>query len=325
MQMPLESRPDIGKWDFVSLLFYKYVPIEDPEAFKGEHRALCEHLGITGRYVVAHEGINGTCEGTPDAIDAYVRALTGDPRFADTHFKYSRGTGTLFPRLKIRVRPEIVSLGLGDDDVDPNLLTGTHLKPSELHEWFDRGEDFVIIDMRNDYEHQIGHFPGSVLPRLKNFRDLPRILPEMENLKGRKVLTVCTGGVRCEKASGYLKKKGFEDVYQLDGGMVSYMEQYPGQNFLGSMYTFDGRVVMDYDGGRHEVIGRCKRCDAPTENVSDCRNESCHGQCVLCDECLREYGKIYCEDRCDAHLGATADELANQRADRRHSHEATPA
>lgn len=303
MQKPFETKPEIRDWQQVMILFYKYVAIADPELFREEHRALCERLGIKGRFIVAREGLNGTCEApTPEAADEYVRELTSDPRFADMHFKYSRGTGNAFPKLRIRVRPEIVSLGLGEDDFDPNETTGVHLKPEELHRWFENRDDFVIVDMRNDYEHQVGHFPGSVLPSLRNFRDLPKILPELEPLKDRKVLTVCTGGVRCEKASGYLKKKGFKDVYQLDGGMVSYMEKYPGQNFLGSMYTFDGRVVMDYDGGNHPVIGRCKECGKPSELVIDCKNESCHGQYVTCDDCLRTKGKSYCGNRCDMHL-----------------------
>lgn len=302
MQIPFEKKPAIKDWDHVIALFYKYVTIEDPESFKEAHRELCERLGIKGRFIVAAEGLNGTCEGTPDAINAYVQELTSDPRFADMHFKYSQGIGAAFPKIKIKVRPEIVSLGLGDDDFNPNDFTAPHLKPEELHAWFENQKDFVIVDMRNDYEHRVGHFPNSVLPSMKYFRELPKVLPELDHLKDKTVLTVCTGGVRCEKASGYLLKKGFKDVHQLDGGMVSYMEQYPAQNFLGGMYTFDGRIVMDYDDGNHPVIGSCKNCGAATEHVMDCKNESCHGQMVLCNECYAQNGKMYCRDRCDAHL-----------------------
>lgn len=306
MQIPFETKPIIKDWSFVVLLFYKYVHIDDPEAFLANHKTLCERLKIKGRFIIATEGINGTCEGTPEAVNEYVKEFTSDPRFADIHIKYSQGTGYAFPKLKIRVRPEIVTLRLGEDDVDPNEITGIHLKPAELHEWFEKkkkGEDdFVIVDMRNEYEHQVGHFPESILPSLKNFRDLPKVLPELEPLKNKKVLTVCTGGVRCEKASGYLKKKGFENVYQLDGGMVSYMEEYPGQNFLGAMYSFDNRVVIDYDGGNHPIIGKCIVCGTPSENVVDCKNVSCHGQVIECKECLAKLGKVYCKDRCDMHL-----------------------
>ena len=302
MQIPFETKPVIQNWKFVVLLFYKYVRIDDPQAFMADHRALCDRLGIKGRYIVAHEGLNGTCEGTPESVNEYVKIITSDPRFADMHIKYSQGTGTSFPKLKIKVRPEIVTLGLGEQDIDPNAMTGTHLAPSQLHQWFSNGEDFTIIDMRNDYEHAVGHFPNSVLPKLKNFRDLPKELPNLMHLKDKKVLTVCTGGVRCEKASGYLKQQGFENVYQLDGGMVSYMEQFPGQNFNGAMYSFDGRNVIDYDGGNHPVVGSCKRCGSPTERYIDCKNDSCHGQFLYCTDCLNRHGKMYCGDRCDAHL-----------------------
>lgn len=302
MQVPFQVKPNIRDWEFVVLLFYKYVRVDDPAAFLADHKALCERLGIKGRYIIAHEGLNGTCEGTPDAINEYVKVLTSDERFADMHIKYSKGTGTAFPKLKIKVRPEIVSLGLKDNDIDPNVMTGTHLAPEKLHAWFENGEDFTIIDMRNDYEHAVGHFPNSVLPKLKNFRDLPQELPKLAHLKDKKVLTVCTGGVRCEKASGYLKKNGFKDVYQLDGGMVSYMEQYPGKNFNGAMYSFDGRNVIDYDSGTHEIVGTCRRCGGKTEHYVDCKNESCHGQFLYCKDCLAKHGKMYCRDRCDLHL-----------------------
>ena len=302
MQTPFETKPQIRDWQHVVMLFYRYVRIDDPEAFREELRAICERACIKGRFIVAHEGLNGTCEGTPEAANEFIRTLTSDARFADMHIKYSRGTGAAFPKLKIRVRPEIVSLGLGDEDFDPNEFTANHLKPEELHSWFEQKKDFVIVDMRNDYEHRVGHFPNSVLPSMKYFRELPKVLPELESLKDKTVLTVCTGGVRCEKASGYLLKKGFSDVHQLDGGMVTYMEKYPGQNFLGAMYTFDGRIVTDYDGGKHPVIGTCRGCGCKTENVVDCGNESCHGQLLECEGCLAAKGKLYCGDRCDMHL-----------------------
>lgn len=127
MQIPFESKPIIKDWKYVVLLFYKYVSINDPQAFMAEQRALCERLGIKGRFIIAHEGLNGTCEGTPEAANEYVKTLTSDPRFADIHMKYSKGTGHAFPKLRIRVRPEIVSLGLGTEDLDPNQITGTHL------------------------------------------------------------------------------------------------------------------------------------------------------------------------------------------------------
>ena len=282
--------------DYTVVLFYNYVSIADPKAFAAEERLRCQKLGMKGRTIIAHEGINATYEGETTKIQEYITELTRDERFADTHFKLSKGKGDGFPRLSIKVRPEIVSLHLADhgQDIDPNQVTGKHLPPDELHQWFARNEDFTIIDMRNDYEHAVGHFKGSILPPLRNFRDLPKVLPQLEHLKDKKVLTVCTGGIRCEKASGYLVSQGFKDVHQLDGGMVSYMEKYPAQNFRGAMYVFDNRKVMDWDGGNHEVIGTCKHCSGKTESYVDCANESCHSQFLQCADCVQKKGKEFC-------------------------------
>lgn len=215
------------------IIFYKYTPIAEPEKFRDFHRELCILLRLTGRVLIAKEGINGTLEGTSAAIAAYEKRMreedgsaTSHGNFSDLWFKHSPGTGNAFPKLKVKVRKEIVTLGLGEEgDIDPNEITGTHLKPEELKQWIDNGEDVTIIDMRNDYEYKVGHFAGSINPKLDNFRDLAVTLPKLEHLKDKKVLTVCTYGVRCEKASGFLKSKGFNDVYQLDGGIGSYMKK----------------------------------------------------------------------------------------------------
>ncbi len=151
--------------------------------------------------------------------------------------------------------------------------------------------------MRNDYEHQVGAFEGSVLPPLKNFRDLPKAMPALKKFSKDRVLTVCTGGVRCEKASGYLIKKGFKDVYQLDGGIVSYMEKYPGKHFQGALYVFDGRVTMAFDPkkGTREIIGRCEHCEGKTERFQDCSVKSCGKQMLICDACVASKG-VYCRE-----------------------------
>lgn len=279
------------------ILFYKYTHIDDPEALRLAERERCERLGLKGRMIIAQEGINGTYEGTDENIKQYVSELTSDGRFSDTHFKYSKGDGNSFPRLSIKVRPEIVSLRLGDEDFNPADFTAPNLSADELHTWYENDDDFVVIDMRNDYEHWVGHFEKSVLPDLKNFRDLPKVLPKLEHLKDKKILTVCTGGVRCEKASGYLLKHGFKNVHQLDGGMVTYMEKYPTKNFKGAMYVFDQRTVVDYDNGEHEIIGVCTACGNKTERYLDCEYQFCGGKSLRCDDCI-ERGNNTCNKLC---------------------------
>ena len=141
--------------------------------------------------------------------------------------------------------------------------------------------------MRNAYEQQVGHFKGSVLPPMDNFRDLPKFIASLTHLKDKTVVTVCTGGVRCEKASGYLLANGFREVYQLDGGIVSYMEQYPNEDFLGKLYVFDSRMTMGFytDDPKHQTVGTCSVCKQPCERFTNCANDDCHRQVLACQTC----------------------------------------
>lgn len=294
------------KNNYTILLYYKYVHIDNPLELMARQRELCMRLGLKGRIIVATEGINGTVEGLTENTEKYIEAMNSDKRFADIHWKKSAGTpdGNAFPKLSIKVRKEIVSAHLDENDletgdVNPNETTGTHLKPEELHEWFRRkaaGElEFYIVDMRNDYEFAVGHFVDSIRPSMQNFRDLASFIKEIEHLKDKKVLSVCTGGVRCEKASGYLIRKGFTDVYQLDGGIVSYIEKYPGQNYVGSLYVFDGRTCMSFDDpAEHVTVGRCGICSLPTERYTNCANPKCHLHFLCCENCSPKPDQALC-------------------------------
>ncbi len=211
--------------------------------------------------------------------------------------------GNAFPKIIVKVRSEIVSLNLGNEDINPNEITGKYISPEELHELFHSDKEFHIIDMRNDYEHKVGYFKDSILPSLSNFRDLPNIIRDFEHLKDKKVVTVCTGGVRCEKASGYLVKNGFKDVYQLKDGIVSYMEKYPNEDFLGKLYVFDGRVVMGFDTSseKHVVVSKCDKCGNISDNYVDCSYLHCkgHRHFICCTNCYSEDGKPYCSVECE--------------------------
>lgn len=284
--------------DHTILLFYKYVDIENPEKLRDEQKALCEKLGLKGRIIVAKEGINATLEGTTENTEKYLKEYLADKRFSDTHIKRSKGTGDSFPKLSVKVRPEIVSLHL-EKDINPNQITGKHLKPEELKKWFEEGKKFHIVDMRNDYEFKVGKFKNSVMPRLQNFRDVPKALGDIENLKEEAVLTVCTGGVRCEKASGLLLREGFKEVYQLDGGIVSYMEKFPAQEFEGSLYVFDKRILMHFDPeDKHKVIGKCDKCEVASERYVNCKNPRCNKHFICCVECSEEDGRSFCSEEC---------------------------
>jgi UPF0176 protein len=276
------------------LLFYKYVTIQDPLALKA---VLLEHavrLGLLGRIIIAEEGINGTVEGTCEATEEFAVILVGDERLSDMQVKRSLGTGQAFPRLKIKVRPEIVGTRF-PSTVDPRVKTAEHISPETLYNWYRNNEDFVVVDMRNDFEYQSGHFKNSINPGLEASRDLVDAVATLAPLKAKKVVTVCTGGIRCEKMSAYLLDQGFENVVQLDNGIHSYMEKYPGKDYLGTLYTFDKRLVMDF-GGDRVMTGTCKLCNKPTENYVNCANLGCHLHFLSCTDCSGE--KTFCSDQC---------------------------
>ncbi len=271
---------------YVVILFYKFVTIEDPEALKKAQLALGKELGLKGRVIIAREGINATLEGTAEAIAEYKRELFKDPRFADVVVKESAGTGRAFPRLSVKVRPEIVTLGAGEFDVPRQ--TATELPAEELEKWYEANEDFVVLDLRNDYEIESGAFEKTVNPGLRHFRDLPGKLDELAPLKNKKVVAVCTGGIRCTKATCLLKEKGFTNLYQLKDGIHTYLVKYPGQRFKGSLFVFDNRMTTPVvETPDREVIGRCTFCQTPTEEYANDDNVRPTAKLLCCAPCFK--------------------------------------
>ncbi|GAB4163549.1 MAG: rhodanese-related sulfurtransferase [Candidatus Dojkabacteria bacterium] len=288
--------------EFQILLFYKYILIQNPKEELKKQEALCKKLNLKCRIIIAKEGINGTLEGSKEATEQYISEMSKDSRFADIHWKKSVGTGKAFPKINIKVRNEIVSLQLGQEDFSPTQITGKYITADELHALYASGEEFYVVDMRNDYEQKIGHFENAILMPMKNFRELPETLKEIEHLKDKKVITTCTGGVRCEKASGFLVKHGFTDVYQLYGGMQTYMGKYPNQHFLGKLYVFDGRVVwgVNTESPEHQILSECELCGAKSDLYVDCSYSHCTNKrhFIACKECFDTDGKIFCSDEC---------------------------
>jgi UPF0176 protein len=281
------------------LLYYKYINIDDPEKLKNKQRELCSKLNLKGRIIIAREGINGTLEGTLEDTEKYISELTSDLRFKDINFKKSVGTGNAFPKLSIKVRPEIVAARLVD--VDPNKVSGKYINADELHEWFKYGKEFYTVDMRNDYEYISGYFENSIFSGLHNFYDLPSVLPKLEKLKDKTIVTVCTGGVRCEKASGYLVLNGFKNVYQLKDGIQTYMEKYPNSYFKGKLYVFDNRLTVGFNtsDSKHEIVGKCFHCNKPCDDYVNCEYDICHYHYICCKNCRDlETGLAFCKKEC---------------------------
>jgi UPF0176 protein len=279
------------------LLFYKYVTIEDPATLARWVRELSGKYSLLGRVLVAEEGINATFEGTVGNTENFVEEFLRDERFASVHIKRSAGTGNSFPNLSVKVRNQIVGTRFSKEEVDPRVKTASYLSPDELRQWYEEERDFTVIDMRNDYEFASGHFKNAVEPGIRSSRELPDALPKLEALKHKKVVTVCTGGIRCESMAAYLLSKGFTDVHQLEGGIHSYMEKYPGKDFLGTLYTFDQRLTMDF-GGEREVIGVCHLCGGTTEQYADCAHDPCHYHFLACRECRDSAGRAFCSAAC---------------------------
>lgn len=282
------------------LLYYKYVDIDDPEKVRDAQFALCQKLGLKGRIIIAHNGVNGTVEGLKKDTTAYITYMQKDPHFADIVFKKSEGTGDALRKLQVRVRRDLVSDQTDEWGIDPKKMTGKYLTAEELHAWIKEKKKFYIMDLRNNYEHKSGHFKDSILPDIDNFRDLPKVLPELKKFDDRPIVTVCTGGIRCERASGLLVKYGFNEVYQLLDGIVTYMEKYPNEDFLGKLYVFDNRLVMGFetDSPQHQIVGRCIVCNNLSEHYVNCRNHVCHRHFIVCEQCVESDGTILCPQGC---------------------------
>lgn len=276
------------------LLYYKFTPLVDPEAIRLWQLTLCNSLGLKGRILISKDGINGTVGGPPTAVKKYWRATKSYAPFKDTDFKWSDGIGDDFPRLRVRVRDEIVTFGApGELKVDKDGVVGggIRLAPEEVNELVtQRGDEVVFFDGRNAFEAAIGRFKGAVVPDVANTKDFVRILDsgEYDHLKNRPLVTYCTGGVRCEVLSALMKNRGFKEVYQVDGGIVRYAEECRNDGLWeGSLYVFDRRMKVDF-AEAPIAIGVCECCGSSASGLKNCLNQQCHKltvMCIGCQEC----------------------------------------
>ena len=279
------------------LLYYCYTPIEDPEQFRYQHHLFCLDLDLRGRIIVAPEGINGTVSGLREHCDQYMQAMQADPRFAGIDFKVDEYDTHAFQKLHVRVKPEIVHSDL--PHIDPNVQTGIHLAPEAFKQMKDQ-DDVVLLDVRSNYEHHIGRFKNAVTLDIENFRDFPDKVAELESLKDKKVITYCTGGIKCEKASAFLLEKGFENVYQLHGGIIKYGIEQGGEDFEGKCYVFDNRVAVDVNKINPVTISSCYVCGTRSDRMVNCANPECNNHVPLCESCGWTMDGA-CSHACKAH------------------------
>lgn len=287
------------------VLFYAFAPLPDPDAIRLWQRDIGVALGLRGRILISGDGINGTLGGDIKALKKWVRSFRSYPAFANADVKWSEGTGLDenglsldFPKLSVKVREEIVSFGAaGELKVDENGVVGggERLDPEALHQLVaERGEEVVFFDGRNSWEAEIGRFRRAVIPDTDTTRDFVGLLDSgvYDDLKNKPVVTYCTGGIRCEVLSALFRSRGFEEVYQLDGGIVRYGERFGDEGLWeGSLYVFDGRGSIDFTD-RAAVIGECAGCGAKTKRMANCPDASCRRQFVACESCVA----VHCEE-----------------------------
>jgi UPF0176 protein len=267
------------------ILYYKYVEIPDPARLADAQLNLCRSLGLKGRVLVATEGINGTLAGPVGAIKEYVRALRKDGQFADVEIKVTAGDANAFPKLSVRVRPEIVALNYA---APLRLDQGNRLSPSEWKRAIEEDVDVVLLDVRNTFETAAGRFENAIDCGIGHFRELPKRLNDLGNLKEKKILMYCTGGIRCEKASALLRSQGFTNVFQLHGGIMNYQKEYGNEHWLGECFVFDQRMTVKVEEGLVQV-GQCAHTGRPSTRFVNCLHDPCHSLFILAEETELEH------------------------------------
>lgn len=279
---------------------YKFVQITPArlEVLKDEIASFCEQQGIHGLFLLSLEGCNGTVAGTKDTIAAFKRYLTELPEFGGIIFKDSTAPFMPFRRFKLDLREEIVTLKRSD--IFPGSGKNHHLSPAEWHAALQSGEEIVLLDTRNTYETEIGMFRGAVDPHIENFSDFPAFVEKQHYPKEKKILMYCTGGIRCEKALIYMQEQGYENVFQLEGGILNYLQQYPDGEWDGECFVFDHRVAVDNHLQPSNQYKLCPHCGNPAKEVITCM--VCKNSAIICHHCVKaKPDRVTCSKNCAYH------------------------
>jgi UPF0176 protein len=274
------------------ILFYKFVPIADTESVLFWQRALCEKLELKGRILISRHGINATLGGDLMSLKLYTREMKAHSLFGGITYKWSNGGTEHFPKLRVKVRPEIVAFEAADEIVvGMNGIEngGKHLKPAAVHKLVqERGDDVIFYDGRNMYEAQIGKFKNAIIPNTVTSRDFKKDLEEGEisKYKDKPIVTYCTGGIRCEILSAMMLNRGYKEVYQVDGGIVKYGEKFGDDGLWeGKLFVFDDRMKMGFSGNAKD-IAICEVCGTKTSHQINSTNirRKLH---VVCEQCAK--------------------------------------
>ncbi|MBN3563208.1 oxygen-dependent tRNA uridine(34) hydroxylase TrhO [Aliamphritea spongicola] len=306
---------------------YKFVTLEDYQEIREPLRQLLESNGIRGTLLLAKEGINGTVAGTREGIDALLAWLKNDPRLADTVYKESFDDSNPFYRTKVKLKKEIVTMGV--EGIDPKQVVGTYVKPKDWNALIS-DPDVILVDTRNDYEVQVGTFEGAINPETDTFREFPQYVKDnLDPEKNKKVAMFCTGGIRCEKSTAYLKEQGFDEVYHLEGGILKYLEEVPEEETMwqGECFVFDNRITVNHQLEKG-IYDQCHACRLPI--TEEDKQSDKYMQGVSCHQCYdkqdpaqrqrfieRQKQMQLAETRGEAHLGADAVETIAQRREQK--------
>jgi UPF0176 protein len=303
------------------LLYYKFTPVPDPEAVKLWQKVLCDSLNLRGRILVSRHGLNGTVGGEIEDLKAYIRETKKYPGFKNTVFKWSDGSREDFPRMSVKHRRELVGFRASDEEyeVDENGVVGggQHITPQEVHELVEKfGEDVVFFDGRNEHEARVGKFKGAIVPDTTTSRDFIRELEsdKYDHIKDKKVITYCTGGIRCEVISAMMKKRGFKDVYQIDGGIVKYGEAYGDDGLWeGGLRVFDKRMVVTFSD-HAKTIGECQLCSNKTSTFVNCAWANCDQLMLICEDCQQKDVHYFHTEQCRVNAEETMRFRSHQQA-----------
>lgn len=279
------------------LAYYYIGKIENPKEEIARHKEFFEKKDFMGRIYVSEEGINGQASGSAEDAEKYIAWMKQDPRFQDVEFKIHKSDRHAFAKMTVKYRKQLVAV---DIPVDFSKR-GVSLSPKEWREKLEKKDpETLLIDVRNNYEWKVGHFEGAELPDLKTFREFPeyaRKLKEKYDPKKTPIMMCCTGGIRCEFYSAVMKEEGFDEVYQLDGGIIKYGQEEGNAHWKGKLFVFDDRLVVPISEDEAKPISECKHCAAPIDVYYNCANTDCNDLFLCCIDCLKEH-KGCCQDEC---------------------------
>ena len=283
--------------EYTTLSFYKYYKIDQPEQFRDELYRVWYSMGVLGRIYIAHEGINAQLALPTKNLEVFNTYLDTFSIFKGMRRNFAVEDGKSFFKLKIQVRDKIVADGINDPTFDPGNC-GVHLDAKKWNELMEQA-DVTLVDFRNHYESEVGHFQNAILPDVDTFREqLPKVAEELQDKKDKPLLIYCTGGIRCEKASAYMKYHGFTEVYQLEGGIIKYARDCKENNiepkFIGKNFVFDERL---HEKITEDIIAHCHQCGEPADAHINCVNEACHLLFIQCEKCAVKYEKC-CTPAC---------------------------